>query len=143
MIPKTLLFVSVSLLQAAGESEQLQSIVERGRERNRALGVCATLVAARGRFAELLEGPEESLQILMKSIRADPRHEQVTVALHQDLPHVRSRQAGMELVYRGESLYIARSITPLLAGSETGRDQAAMAAQLHFLIRELGKGPDG
>jgi hypothetical protein len=142
MIPKTLLFVSVSRLHPPGESEQLQSIVEQGRNRNRSLGVNATLIAARGRFAEVLDGPEASLQTLMASIRADPRHEQVTTVLHQDYQAARPAGSGMELVYRGESLYIARSITPLLEATPADRDQAALAAQLLFLIRELGKGPD-
>jgi hypothetical protein len=135
---KTLLFVSASLIERAGEAEQLRAIVAGGRSRNEALGVHATLVAARGLFAEVLDGPEDSLRTLMASIRADPRHEHLRVVLEQDA-RIDRPGPGMDLVYEGDSFYVARYITPLLDAHRRAAEQATLASQLLFLIRELAK----
>ena len=138
MIPKTLLFVSTSLLQPPGDPDQLRAIVTAGRKRNETLSVSAALVAARGQFAQVLDGPEEAVAMLMASISSDPRHERVTVVLESEAPVLPPRPAGMDLVYHGESLYVSRCISPLLGPALAG-EQPALASQLLFLIRELAK----
>jgi hypothetical protein len=134
---KTLLFVSESLLGGDAEAEQLAAIVKSSQDRNLRLGVSAALVAARGQFAQLLEGPAEGLRSLMASIKRDPRHRNLRIVLEQDQGPPELAPSPMELVYRGDSFYVAREIVALLVTDPDWAGRSARAQRLHYLIREL------
>jgi len=137
MTLKALLFVSISRIDRAGEADALHAIVGAGRARNEALGVRAALVAARGCLAELLEGPPESIDVLMRSIRADPRHDEVTVVVDKEGTTPQLRGSAMDPPYHGDSFSVARHIRPLIGDRLGTVERLAAAAQLIFLIREL------
>jgi hypothetical protein len=142
MTVKSVLFVSESQLERPREAEQLQQIVATARERNAALGVKSALLMARGHFAQLVEGPEEGVEALMASIVADPRHRHVEIVHRQDSEVPMLRGSPMDVVYTGESFYVARYITPLLDPAQAG-DRPRLAMQLLYLLRELGKAHQG
>ncbi|WP_167737590.1 BLUF domain-containing protein [Sphingomonas parva] len=135
---KTLLFVSASRIERTEEAEQLRAIVAAGRRRNASLGVYSALVAARGHFGEVVDGPEDHVDAVMATIAGDPRHERVKVVLEQTVAGAPPRP-GMDLVYSGGSLYVARYITPLIELDRGARDQAELASQLLYMIRELAR----
>lgn len=75
----TLLYVSKSLLPPHREQEEVNAIVEAAIVFNLGVGITGALVLARGRVAQVLEGPQDEVRSLMARIAADPRHTQVRV----------------------------------------------------------------
>ncbi len=53
---------------------ELASILEASARRNPALGVTGVLIYERGRFIQLLEGPENAVDALLDDIEIDVRH---------------------------------------------------------------------
>ncbi|MGU3340708.1 BLUF domain-containing protein [Methylobacterium mesophilicum] len=78
---RSLLYVSRRLATPA----DVRDIVEASRSRNARLEVTGALVASRSRFAQILEGPRPGVEVLMDSIRSDPRHTGVEVLLFDDI----------------------------------------------------------
>jgi hypothetical protein len=136
---RQLLFVSESRLPADAEAEQLRAIIPEARDRNAAIGVTSALVAARGQFAQVVEGPDDSVGMLMESISRDPRHDRVTIVLTRTSGSRLFPNSPMALVYSGASFYVARHITPLLPADGGVEIDPAAAAQLLYLIRELAQ----
>lgn len=56
------------------ESSDVQRIVQVARERNASLSITGMLIFSGEHFAQCLEGPEEAVETLLRSIRADSRH---------------------------------------------------------------------
>lgn len=56
------------------EPLDIQSIVQVSRARNGPLRVTGALVYSGEHFAQVLEGPPEALELLMRAIHQDPRH---------------------------------------------------------------------
>ena len=134
---KTLLYVSESLLRLPEEAGRLQNILDVSRERNATLGVTGALIAARGHFAQILEGPAEGVAAVMDSIGRDPRHRRVTVVLDRMTLHRRFEGWSMSLAYSGNSFYVDRHIAPLLDEDAPSPARSALASQLLYLIQEL------
>lgn len=59
---------------ALDEAVDIQDIVQVSRARNGPLQVTGALLTSGEHFAQVLEGPREALELLMRSIRRDPRH---------------------------------------------------------------------
>jgi hypothetical protein len=57
----------------------LLALLRAARTKNAALGVTGVLLHRQGRFVQLLEGGSEEVQALYATIRADPRHRDVTL----------------------------------------------------------------
>ena len=134
---KTLLYVSESLLRLPEEAGRLQNILDVSRERNAALGVTGALIAARGHFAQVLEGPAEGVAAVMDSIDRDPRHRRVTLVLDRVTPHRQFAAWTMSLAYSGDSFYVDRHIAPLLEEDGQAPARSMLAPQLFYLIQEL------
>ena len=127
---KSLLYASVSALAADEQDEEIARIAAVSKARNAELGVTGTLVLARGRFAQILEGEAEAVDTLMAAIGRDPRHSQVTIAHVATAP--RAVFAGWSLSYAGSSYYVEKHITPLLDGPDP-----IAARELRQLMRAL------
>jgi hypothetical protein len=134
---KTLLYVSESLLRLPEEAGRLQHILDVSRERNASLGVTGALIAARGHFAQVLEGPEDGVAAVMDSIARDPRHRRVRIVLDRPLAHRQFAAWTMSLAYSGNSFYVDRHIAPLLDEGDSGSAQPLPPTQLLYLIQEL------
>jgi hypothetical protein len=65
--------------------DSLSSLAEEASARNVTLGVTGLLLYSGGNFIQCLEGPKESIDILMKSINSDPRHLGVIVVWEGDV----------------------------------------------------------
>ena len=113
---KSLLYASVSTLAADEEEAEIERIVEVSRARNPHLGVTGTLIYTKARFAQILEGPPEAVDLLMEKIVRDRRHDRVTVV---DVRQTgRRRFVGWSLSYSGVSQYIDKHIRPLFDGPD-------------------------
>jgi hypothetical protein len=70
---------------------EIQSILSASRENNPPAGLTGALLFNEGLFAQVLEGPVESVDGTFERIQCDPRHSDVTVlqngpANHRDFP---------------------------------------------------------
>lgn len=82
-----------------------------GRSRNASLDVTGALIFTRRHFAQILEGSAAAVDELMKSIKADPRHEDVDVV---EVKSVTGRQfTKWNLAYSGFATYVDEHIVAL------------------------------
>jgi hypothetical protein len=132
MVLRTLFYVSESSLQIPSERERFNDIVEVARSRNPILNVTGALLFTETHFAQVLEGPAASLEMLMKSILADDRHQRVDVVFHR--PSKARRFASWSLAFTGQSAFVKRRIKAIVGSSqEKSSDDRQVAA--HSLIR--------
>lgn len=104
----TWMYVSRSLLVPDHRLNVLDDIVATARRRNQELDVTGCLIFARDRFAQILEGPVDSLEQLRKDIKADERHMDVITL---DVPSTEKRRfTGWSLAYVGPSFFVERTI---------------------------------
>lgn len=67
-----LLYVSHARIDACGPD--IRRILDVARQRNAEMGITGLLLYTGDHFAQRLEGPADALDILMRSIRLDERH---------------------------------------------------------------------
>ena len=109
----SLLYVSKSCLRLPQEEGRVADIVAVSRRRNVALEVTGALMFVETHFAQVLEGPGAAVTTLMESIRADPRHTDLTVIDTETL--VRRRFARWTMAYAGPRMLVEAQIVPVLA----------------------------
>lgn len=63
----------------------LKSILQASRGNNARRGVTGMLLAAGDTFFQVLEGDEVTLEPLFSTIKADPRHDGVTMIIHEPI----------------------------------------------------------
>lgn len=125
-------------------SAQIHDILLRARANNQRHDVTGALLFSDGCFAQVLEGPAESVEAIFETIQCDPRHAEVTI-LH--LHPVAERSFGKwSMAFGGID---GVSIDPQLGGQ--GMDQAdtilttdagqQLLASLHSVVRrdDLGR----
>lgn len=126
---KSSLYVSRCILPDTEAEEEVSRIVACARERNAENCVTGMLIFTGEHFAQLLEGAEESVDMIMESIRRDPRHH----FLHEVAQQVSDRSFGAwSLGYRGQSTYVDRLVRSL---SATGSNNDLRKAQAE--LRDL------
>lgn len=91
-----LLYIS----DAAGEvtDGSLRSLVDQAQQRNSACGITGVLMYSRGRFLQVLEGPESEVRAVFRSIQEDDRHTNVRVLVEGDVESRRFDAWSMGLV---------------------------------------------
>ena len=133
----SLLYVSKSLLAPAETEAELASILNTSCARNTGLDVTGALISAGGHFAQLLEGPQEAVELLMRSIGDDPRHMRVKTVRTAQEPR---RFASWAMVYGGHLTVAGRHIVPLFAALPP-RDSAYLSQRLLMLLEEFARLP--
>ena len=66
---------------------ELEDLLLGARKRNEKLRISGLLIYDAGNFAQVLEGPRESVQALLSKIGNDPRHEHTTVVSEWVVEH--------------------------------------------------------
>ena len=136
---KTLLYVSKSLIAPSDIGRDIKNIVTTARTRNVERGVSGVLIFTEARFAQVIEGPEPAIDMLMTSIIGDPRHKQITVVHEEALTE--RRYANWSMAYSGPSLYVDRHVRPLLDPVLQNRDRQRLCDRLLYLMEELARVP--
>jgi len=80
--------VSVSYVSAASEpfdDDRLHDLLAQSRRSNHGHDLTGMLLYRRGRFFQVLEGPQHAVDELMDKIRRDPRHTGVRVLLSEGI----------------------------------------------------------
>ena len=134
----SLLYISRSALSPRDAAKGVEQIVATSVARNLTLGITGALLFTGEHFAQVLEGPEESVDVLMADICRDPRHADVLVVDRHALEQ--RRFPDWSLAYFGPSQFVSRHVTRLL--SEPSPRQRRRAAEwLHDLMWEFAAGP--
>jgi hypothetical protein len=94
----SLLYTSRSRLSEAEASDQLRAILDAAAQRNQAAGITGALVYTGNDFAQILEGPEESVAEVMASILIDPRHTDVAIVRREAIQRRSFPNWGMALI---------------------------------------------
>jgi hypothetical protein len=132
-----LLYASVSNLDPATASEEVERIVEQSRPRNLQRDITGGLIFSGVRFAQYLEGPRCHLIKLSEEIRADPRHQQVTILLHEPIDERALEEWSMR--YAGPSLYVDRHIKTVIGVDTTTERAKRNILRLEQLIIQFSK----
>lgn len=128
----SLLFVSDSRIAPAARSRELARIVDSTLRNNGWLHLSGALVCSRSRFCQLIEGPDASVQLMMRRIAADPRHgnlRTVRVEWREE-----RRIGGWRLAYSGVSHFVDRVIGEAATAAPGAPDQAARIDLLLTLL---------
>lgn len=129
-----LLYVSRSKLRLPGEAMEVDRIVNWASDRNAQLDITGALVFTERNFVQFLEGPPENVETLMRSIRRDPRHEDVDIIFSEAAEQ--RRFETWALAYAGPSTFVAGNVLPVAdPGPEQPRRKAA--DRLIFLMRQF------
>jgi len=128
----SLLYVSQATHSLPEGEHPVEAIVRTSVPRNASLGVTGALAFTGSHFAQVLEGPAASIDELMASILADPRHRNVEIVSRTALQQ--RRFANWSLAYAGPSMFVDRHIRPLIEGRG---QQAVRAEQLIDLMRRF------
>jgi len=132
---KTWLYISVSALLADRQAAVLDAIVDVSRHRNADLGVTGALIFSGLRFAQLIEGPADSVAILRATIERDVRHRSVTTI---EAGEVDGRLfEGWSLAYCGHSTFVDRELQRISA--QHGHDVAAASRNLKLVLTEFSR----
>ncbi len=110
---RSMLYVSIQAFAAADSERTINQIVAISRRRNARVGVSGVLIATERHFAQVIEGPADTVNPLMAAIRCDARHHHVTVLHAEDLSA--RRFGNWSLAYRGRSAYLDHYVAPLIA----------------------------
>ena len=131
---KTIVYVSRKTDAARRDPDHVRHINELAIVRNAGLQVTGALVATANKFAQVLEGPNASVDMLMVSILRDPRH--TAINLVRDAP-IRSRTfPKWSLAYVGPSTYVQGLVEPMLVEPFTEAQTDKLIRLMHEFARE-------
>lgn len=119
----------ISTATAAHEEaiRQLHDICARSGDRNARVGISGIATVHRGKFAQVLEGPEDAVRAVLRRIMGDPRHHSLTVLA--DGPLVARRYGGLPMTYRDPKAFITDQLDDIL--KQTADVVRAMKATWH------------
>ena len=127
-----LVYVSDALV---AQEADLTSLVVDAQVRNASLGVTGALLFTGSKFAQYLEGTADALQLLMTSIRTDPRHENIVVVAEGQRE---DRQfSSWTLAYAGPAVFVARVVQAALNDAQSG--SPLKSRMLIRLLREFAQ----
>ena len=127
-----LVYVSDALV---AQEADLTSLVADSHVRNASLRVTGALLFTGSKFAQYLEGTADALQLLMTSIRIDPRHQNIVVLAEGQREE---RQfARWTLAYAGPAVFVARVVQAALDDAQAGSPMKSRT--LIRLLREFAE----
>jgi len=128
-----LMYVSRSCLPKAAAAFEVDRIVEHSVARNQTLEIRGALIFTERHFAQVIEGPKQSIDALMASILRDRRHADVSILSEAAVDDYRF--PNWTLAYRGGASYMDQQVAALMRPQDADRQDEA--ARLYFLIRKL------
>jgi hypothetical protein len=124
------------MLTSSRRGAELEAILTFSRARNGVVGVTGALISSFYTFAQLIEGPDSSIEVLMASINRDGRHRDVKVISVKNT--TRRIFPNWSMAYSGNANYIDRHIEILLDPSNPEANRRPVE-QLESLIEEFSK----
>lgn len=94
----SLLYISRSRLPGGTSATEVQAILDTASRRNRERGITGGLIFTGRDFAQVLEGPEDSVAAIMANILIDSRHEDVRIVRREGIDKRSFPNWGMALI---------------------------------------------
>ena len=107
-----LLYISESRLEPSETKPSVSQIVADAQVRNSEFEITGALLFTGTHFAQILEGPQGSIQQLMSSIQDDSRHRNIVIVDHS--PIEARRFPDWKMAYQGPSEFVSRHVVRLL-----------------------------
>lgn len=104
---RAIFYVSESSLGEEADRE-IADLVDAAQVRNAASGITGALVFTGKHFAQYIEGPLHEIAGLVRALRADRRHRNMTIYLDENPTN--RRLEGWALAYTGPSLYVSKHL---------------------------------
>ncbi len=120
-------YTSIAVAAHDAALRQAHEICARSGDRNARIDVSSVLTVHRGRFAQVLEGPEEAVRSVLRRIMGDPRHHSLTVLA--DGPLLARRYGNWAMAYRDPKAFITDQLDDIL--QQTADVVRAMKATWH------------
>ena len=120
-------YTSIAVATPETAMEQVREICDLSGDRNARVGISSVLTLHKGRFAQVLEGPEDAVRTVLRRIIDDARHHSLNVL--SDGPLVARRYEGLAMAYREPKVFIADQIDDIL--KQTADVVRAMKATWH------------
>lgn len=112
-------YVSESRVDPATAESEVEALVALARSKNRRLQITGALAYTGDRFVQYIEGPAKAIEGLMRSIRLDPRHTNLTV-VYDSAVAIR-RFENWALAFTGKSIFLSTLLTDLIDADELHR----------------------
>jgi len=117
------LYISESRIEQANVELSVADIVASAQIRNLKLGLTGALLFTGVYFAQILEGPPNSIAQLMGSLRDDVRHKKIVII---DQSPIQARRFGdWKMAYHGPSQFVSRHVVRLLNSPSHSEQQRA------------------
>ena len=120
-------YISTAVAAHDEALRQIHEICTLSGDRNAQVGISSIATVHRGRFAQVLEGPEDTVRGVLRRIMGDPRHHSLVVLA--DAPLVARRYAEWSMAYRDPKAFIADQLDDIL--QQTADVVRAMNATWH------------
>ena len=120
-------YVSTAVAAHEEAMRQVREICARSGDRNARAGISSIVTVHRGRFAQVLEGPEDAVRAVLRRIMGDPRHHSLTVLA--DGPIVARRYTDWSMAYRDPKAFLSDQLDDIL--KQTADVVRAMKATWH------------
>lgn len=134
-----LVYISESRIEAADIDTVIARLVRVSSARNARLTLTDALLFTGSHFAQILEGPPESIELILTAISIDTRHANIIVTARH--PITERIFSGWQMAYHGPSQYVARHVTELL-GIHSQSSQRRLTDRLTQMLMEFAAKPD-
>jgi len=134
----SVLYISRSTIDPDDAESQVGAIVAAAMPANRQNGLTGALLFTGTHFAQLIEGREQEIDILISALQRDPRHDELQIVAR--MPIADRRFKDWSMAYFGPSQFVARHVTRLL-GSPSTAEQHRAADWLTDLLHEFVRHP--
>ena len=117
---------------------ELRGILASARKNNPALSITGALLYNAGNFAQILEGPLQSIEKVFETIQRDPRHSEVTVVqsgpcAQRDFPEWSMAFAGASVT---ETMPIATAAFDAVFAKAVGAGDQMLSALKDLIVSE-------
>jgi Sensors of blue-light using FAD len=109
---QSLLYISESSIEPSFAQGEVERILATAHAFNPSVGVTGALVFTGTHFAQLIEGEETVVTLLIASIAIDQRHTRMQIVTRE--PLVARRFPDWSMSYNGPSQFVSRHVTRLL-----------------------------
>lgn len=112
MALESLLYISESKITPSNAQLEVGRILATAHAFNRSVGITGALIFTGTHFAQLIEGDQAAVGVLIDSITRDTRHTHVDVVSRDQI--VARRFPDWSMAYNGPSQFVSRYVTGLL-----------------------------
>jgi hypothetical protein len=134
----SLLYTSCSTIAPGDAEAVVQGIIAKATARNADLGLTGALLFTGAHFAQVLEGDDTAIAMMMEVLNHDPRHDHLLIIRQGTI--AKRRFGDWRMAYMGPSQFVSRHVTRLLNNPSAAEYRRA-ADWLAELLSEFASNP--